>query len=103
MRILGKPSPGLTLRVEIIDSNPPDSSSSMDELRFRGRSYPIGTQSGNMYVMCIDTSARPEDVVTQWEVSTSSFGLSTRSSALFVSNIAKQSCKTGALAMIESA
>lgn len=68
MRILGTPTAGHTLRVQIIDNNPPGSSSAMDELRFRGRSYPVGTQAANMYVICIDTSYEPEKVVIQWEV-----------------------------------
>jgi hypothetical protein len=40
----------------------------MDELRFRGKSYPVGTQTAGIYVICIDTSADPSMVVPMWEV-----------------------------------
>ena len=69
LKILGTPRPGHTLRVEVTDNNPPDATCSMDELRFRGRSYPIGTQSTNLYVMCIDTTYDADKVVIAWEVS----------------------------------
>ena len=58
---------GFPLHVEIYDANPPDSVHSLDELRFRGHRYPVGTQTGELYTIVLDTAAPMEHVVTEWE------------------------------------
>ncbi len=39
----------------------------MDELRFRGQRYPVGTQIGELDTIVLDTAAPMERFVTQWE------------------------------------